>query len=104
MKYLAIFVAILAAGCATLEQRAARDQRVAQRYHDRCAAMGAVTQDQFFQCRLQLQQADTTASEAYGRRMQAAGNSLIMGTPQQQQRPVTCRSVPEGVIVRTVCN
>lgn len=102
---LAISFALLA-GCVSPEQQAAHDQRVAQIYHDQCASMGAVTQDQFFNCRLQLQQADAARSEAYGRRMQAVGAQMLMGNPQPQQYPrtVTCRSVPEGIVVRTVCN
>ncbi len=102
----ALAVLISASACTTPEQQAAHDQRVAQIYHDQCASMGAVTQDQFFNCRLQLQQADAARSEAYGRRMQAVGAQMLMGNPQPQQYPrtVTCRSVPEGIVVRTVCN
>jgi len=104
-----MFIALgLLAGCAaTPEQQAAREQRTAEITRSRCASMGAVNQDQFFQCRLQLQQADIARSQAYGRQMQAVGNAMIVGTPQQQptyQRPVTCRSIPEGIMVRTVCS
>ena len=106
MKRIVLVGLLSLAGCTTPEQQAARDQRVAQIYHDQCASMGAVTQDQFFNCRLQLQQADAARSEAYGRRMQAVGAQMLMGNPQPQQYPrtVTCRSVPEGIVVRTVCN
>ena len=102
---LAISFALLA-GCVSPEQQAARDQRVAQRYHDRCAAMGAQTQEQFFQCRLQMQQADQARAAAYRNALDPVFDQMISGTPQQQtyQRPVTCRSIPEGIMVRTVCN
>lgn len=53
MRRWTVGLLILAAGCATTpEEQAAKEQRTAQAYHDRCAAMGAVTQDQFFNCRL----------------------------------------------------
>lgn len=101
MRCLAVFAAVLTVGCSTPEQQAARDQRVAQIYHDKCAAMGAVSQEQFFQCRLQLQQADTAASAEYGRRMQAAGNALL--TPQPQRRYVNCTTLPAGMGTQTTC-
>lgn len=106
MKALFLLALGLLAGCASPEQQIAQQQRAAQAGIERCRALGAVTQEQFFQCRMQQQQADAARSEAYGRQMQALGNAMIMGTPQQQtyQRPVTCRSIPEGIMVRTVCN
>ena len=102
----ALAVLISASACTTPEQQAARDQRVAQQYHDRCAAMGAQTQEQFFQCRLQMQQADQARAAAYRNALNPVFDQMISGTPQQQtyQRPVTCRSIPEGIMVRTVCN
>lgn len=102
-----LFMLGILASCASPEQQIANQQRAAQAGIERCRAMGAVTQEQFFQCRLQQQQADAARSEAYGRQMQALGTAMIMGTPQQQPtypRSVTCRSIPEGVMVRTVCN
>lgn len=104
MRRWTVGLLILAAGCATTpEEQAAKEQRTAQAYHDRCAAMGAVTQDQFFNCRLQLQQADIARSEAYGRRMQAAGAALMAGNPQPQRQFVNCTTMPAGVGTRTTC-
>lgn len=104
MKYWALGLFAALVGCASSpEEQAAKEQRVAQIYHDRCAAMGAVTQDQFFNCRLQMQQADAARSAEYGRRMQTAGAQLLAPQPVPQRRFVNCTTMPASMGTRTTC-
>ena len=89
------------------DEQAAQQQRIATADIERCRSMGATTESQFFNCRMAIYQQRTAQSEARRRQMQAIGAALL-ANPQPQQptypRTVTCRSVPEGIMVRTVCN
>lgn len=96
------------AGCTSGVESAQRQADRNNAQIERCQSLGAQTQEQMFQCRLQLQQADQAQQEAYGRQMQAMGNALIMGTPQQRQQPVyrapvQCVTSPAGRNVVTNC-
>lgn len=65
--------------------------------------MGAVTHADFTRCQNNRYQQREAANRA---QRQALGAALL-ANPQPQPvypRSVTCRSTPEGIMVRTVCN
>ena len=107
MRKLVVGVILILSGCMSAEEQAAQQQRVAMADIERCRSMGATTEAQFFSCRMAIYQQRTTQSEANGRQMQALGAALL-ANPQPQQtafpRSVTCRSIPEGIMVRTACS
>ena len=81
-------LAMIAFGCSTTDERDAQ----------RCAQMGAVTQDQMFQCRMNIRNNRAAASSA----LMQSGGALLSTPPQPRPSQTMCRRVGQTVVCNTI--
>lgn len=85
-----VFVALACAlaGCGLdPKYMAEKQRRDEQQQIEQCRRLGAVTQDQFFQCRMRLEEQRRAANAASGAALQAAGAMLM--NPPRRPAPTT---------------
>lgn len=100
----AALAAVLLSGCLSPEEEAALEQKRAAQDTQRCAALGATTQDQVFWCRMRLREDRLAAERATGAALQQVGQTLMNPPRQQPRRMLTtnCHTFMNTVTCNTM--